>query len=460
MLAKEAPKLAPQLAEAAGGSAASGAAGNAAASAAGAGGGATGGNSFLSSLFDIGGDVFTNLIAPKQQAKKAEAEFFASNDEGEEASPAVKPAEWFGAAPAGETSQGISHSPTPPPVEWFGATPSNPDVSPQASGETPTPGDPSSYTVKNSPPESQTSAAVSKATGTQQPPLTTENIAKEAEATGGLQPSTSGSGGDYIPPPPPITGGEGNSGDDGGPRGDFSNPGRDERETGDGGQKAWDKMTGQSMRDTAFGMGAGMTFSAIPGDENVSKSPGKPFADDASREVGSEAMGYGKRVTKDLMTGNIPDLAKAIAEMPAAIADWSEQLVESKRHLMQFNGDMAATFMEARRRDILRNIESGQRTASSTGDLMEALSDLRDVVQPIKDVISNGLTKTLTPIVQGMATVVDYFTKWSPVFVLAEKWFGQEVDANKNMPFVQFLADVANGKNQGAKIKPVRKAAP
>lgn len=75
-------------------------------------------------------------------------------------------------------------------------------------------------------------------------------------------------------------------------------------------------------------------------------------------------------------------------ELPSAIMDWSDQLLQSKKHLVQFNGQIARSVLEGERRQIMRNIASGARIGSSDLALQRALDDLKDELQPLKDTVT------------------------------------------------------------------------
>lgn len=89
-------------------------------------------------------------------------------------------------------------------------------------------------------------------------------------------------------------------------------------------------------------------------------------------------------------------LETAIFELPAAIADWTEQLLSSKRHLAAFNADIALAAAEGKRREIMRNIASGNRIGPAQLELQRAYDDLMDTLQPIKDSITQMLSLVLT----------------------------------------------------------------
>ena len=90
-----------------------------------------------------------------------------------------------------------------------------------------------------------------------------------------------------------------------------------------------------------------------------------------------------------------------LAKLPGLLAEWGEGLVESKKHLMQFNGTLAMAFLEAERRGLIRNIQSGQRTSGATAGLSDALQDLQDTVQPIKDTVTIVMSRGLEVLVRS-----------------------------------------------------------
>jgi len=95
-----------------------------------------------------------------------------------------------------------------------------------------------------------------------------------------------------------------------------------------------------------------------------------------------------------------------LAKLPGLLAEWGEGLVESKKHLMQFNGTLAAAFLEAERRGLIRNIQSGERTSGATAGLSDALQDLQDTVQPIKDTVTIVMARGVESLVRGVDEAV------------------------------------------------------
>lgn len=91
----------------------------------------------------------------------------------------------------------------------------------------------------------------------------------------------------------------------------------------------------------------------------------------------------------DLMTYG-REASAVVKELPLALKRWGEALKTSQEHLRAFNGVIAGTFLESERRDILRNIAAGSRTGASTAYLAQSLSDIKDTIQPYKDIMTNG----------------------------------------------------------------------
>lgn len=102
---------------------------------------------------------------------------------------------------------------------------------------------------------------------------------------------------------------------------------------------------------------------------------------------------------KKITTG-FKGLADTITELPGALRSWGDSLVESQRHLRDYNGSIAYAFSESERREMLRNVESGARTGGSTASLSEALSDLKDEIQWHKDIMTNGFNGVVTVLTQ------------------------------------------------------------
>jgi hypothetical protein len=139
-----------------------------------------------------------------------------------------------------------------------------------------------------------------------------------------------------------------------------------------------------------------------------------------SGQVGSEALDVVKNRGKEIfnplldpinallhpissVTQSLGGMIKAVDEVPSAIMHWGESLTESQRHLQQWSGALANAFQESQVRQIMREFESAGRTSGSTVDLRHALDDLKDELQPMKDLVTNATNRLVT----AMVTMAD-----------------------------------------------------
>jgi hypothetical protein len=128
--------------------------------------------------------------------------------------------------------------------------------------------------------------------------------------------------------------------------------------------------------------------------------------------------------------GPLQELTKAgveISKLPGQLMDWSEALLNSQRTLSRWDGLLAHTFAEQDRRGIMRGMDSAVRTGGTTSELSSSFDDLLDVVQPMRDSLTNVVASTLTLGVQKLTRLVQIgeglyeATKDIPVFGAAIK---------------------------------------
>lgn len=146
-----------------------------------------------------------------------------------------------------------------------------------------------------------------------------------------------------------------------------------------------------------------------------------------------------------LVVGNLTRRFKAVASIPQQFIEWGDALKEGKRHLMAFNGQIAVAMVESERRGIIRQVGEGRRVGASTAFLTEGLDDLKDAVQPLKDLFSNGLN-LLIGIAARIATVATNVAKLHPVVapVLAiQRWIVGQPEGEP--AFFEFLKGVKEG---------------
>lgn len=126
-------------------------------------------------------------------------------------------------------------------------------------------------------------------------------------------------------------------------------------------------------------------------------------------------------------------LQSIVGTMPARIERWGEALHESQRNLMAFNGQIAKSFIERERRGMLRSFDSGKRTAGTTERLGESLEDLKDTLQPYRDLLTNMSNQLITLLTMMAKTGIEIGPKISPILAalqilakIGEWWYGNQ----------------------------------
>lgn len=192
---------------------------------------------------------------------------------------------------------------------------------------------------------------------------------------------------------------------------------------------------------------------------NVAQGMLQPFTDlGVGREEGA-VMGSGASfLSEGAKIGSNP-LAMLrgegfahMARLPGLIRDWGDALVDSKRGLVQFNGTIAHAFAEAERRGIVRSMDSGERIGGATAGLSDALQDLYDEVQPIKDAVTVVLSRGIEGLVRGVEKGVELLKviyealKVVPIIgesiEAIEKQIAKAGQGDANIPLHDFIRDV------------------
>lgn len=175
----------------------------------------------------------------------------------------------------------------------------------------------------------------------------------------------------------------------------------------------------------------GMLAGIIPGGkapQNIAQAGLQPLTDLGMNQAEGNVIGgaanyasegIGKAMNPFAVLNG--ELLTHAAKLPGLLEEWGEGLVESKRHLMQFNGTLAQSFLEAERRGLIRNIESGERTSGATAGLSDALQDLADAVQPIKDAVTIVVARGVEALVRSVTTGVEILTKVYEVWKAIDK---------------------------------------
>jgi len=129
-------------------------------------------------------------------------------------------------------------------------------------------------------------------------------------------------------------------------------------------------------------------------------------------------------------------------ELPAAIEAWGDNLKESQRHLMAFNGEIAGAFLESERRGMIRSMESGQNTSASTSYMTDALDELKDSFRPLQDIgtnLYNNIAGFTMNIVTQAAEAMNYLGSIAALLVGIEDNTEKEAPP---APFIQFMMDI------------------
>jgi hypothetical protein len=83
--------------------------------------------------------------------------------------------------------------------------------------------------------------------------------------------------------------------------------------------------------------------------------------------------------------GAVVGAGATIATLPQKIMEWSQALVDSRDHLVQWNGHLQMMKREAMLRGVSRDIESARETAPAANVLNKNLQDLLDEIRPLRD---------------------------------------------------------------------------
>jgi hypothetical protein len=105
----------------------------------------------------------------------------------------------------------------------------------------------------------------------------------------------------------------------------------------------------------------------------------------SGQEVIGKSLQYGPFAGPVMAFERLEKLGKGIVGLPKAIEEWGEELKDSRKHLAEFNGAVAAAYAASEVRDVMRNIQSASATSGSTAAMVDAFDDLKDELQPIKN---------------------------------------------------------------------------
>jgi len=166
----------------------------------------------------------------------------------------------------------------------------------------------------------------------------------------------------------------------------------------------------------------GEGYNPIVGGGDMLDAFGGTFANPAAKEAMSGLAERGKSIAGNvlgtvlpsygLLTGQGPlQLGADMINLIGDVEKWGQSLRKTTEHLTAFNGTLAFSHLEFERRGMVRNIESGQRIGGKSAGMHEALSDLLDEMQPLRDAVTNVTNVVLTKILELMTGVVETGTK-------------------------------------------------
>ncbi len=166
-------------------------------------------------------------------------------------------------------------------------------------------------------------------------------------------------------------------------------------------------LPGVQAAQNLGGFAAGPVNSAIVGQAAHAATSGVSHVAGAALQgagIGSLAGPVGTGVGAAI--GGLTGAASELSALPGHLVEWADGLKESQRSLSRFNGELAASFANSDRRDMVRGMESANRTSGTTSDLSNSLGDLADSLQPIRDEIHNTVGTSLNIGVKTLNQVV------------------------------------------------------
>lgn len=131
---------------------------------------------------------------------------------------------------------------------------------------------------------------------------------------------------------------------------------------------------------------------------------------------------------------NFARLAKALAELPNKFAKLGESLVLANEKLAPFSAQMAMASAEFKMDEVRRNIKSAQNTGTTSRQMADSVSNLKDELRPIQDllkVISNVIVTKIADILAFIFAVINKMTELFVTFV----------DAVLSAPFMMWVPD-------------------
>jgi len=124
-------------------------------------------------------------------------------------------------------------------------------------------------------------------------------------------------------------------------------------------------------------------------------------------QVAGDAAGTALTIAGIAALANpVTALGVAIAVLPSKIMDWTNALIEGKREIAAFSGQLQYVFGETERREAIRGIQTADAVAPSMSVLSSQYQDLLDEVRPIKDAVTQDIQNLMLVLVEALRGVV------------------------------------------------------
>ena len=167
-------------------------------------------------------------------------------------------------------------------------------------------------------------------------------------------------------------------------------------------------------------------------------------------EGGAAVAGIGGSLATGLIIGAIViAVVAALGILAKSITDTTAKFLESQKELAKFSSTLAVSYANAKISDIRRNITTASATGGATADLQQSYQRLLDALLPIKIVLTNLISKTLTKLtdlVTGGINGISGILEWLNIF-------GNKPKDKKSLPdnqaFQLFARELVRNKLDG-----------
>jgi hypothetical protein len=97
----------------------------------------------------------------------------------------------------------------------------------------------------------------------------------------------------------------------------------------------------------------------------------------------------------------------AMVELPGRLYDFSDSVLKANRATAEVSTGMAQVFAQSDFRDMMRDMNVGERTAGTAGGLADSMADLKDSIAEIKILMQNILNVVAQQIVRALTIMAD-----------------------------------------------------